>query len=176
MKISVHAMSVDLLGNMLANLSHILDKGLASATARKIEPAVLLNARLAPDMLPLTKQVQIACDMSKFGVARLGGVDAPKFEDTEQTFDELRARIARTIDFVKGVPASSLEGSEDRDIKVSLRDRTLKFKGLEYLTRWVIPNAYFHVTTAYAILRHNGVEVGKTDFLNGNGPGFSQST
>lgn len=175
MKISVHAMSVDLLGHALVNLSHVLDKALASATARKIEPTVLLNARLAPDMLPLTRQVQIACDMSKFGVARLAGVEAPKFEDNEQTFEELRARIARTVDFIKGVPASSLEGSEGRDIKVALRDRTLQFKGLEYLTRWVIPNAFFHVTTAYAILRHNGVDIGKNDFLTGSGPGFSQS-
>jgi len=175
MKISVHAVSVDLLANMLANLSHVLDKGLASATARKIEPAVLVNARLAPDMLPLARQVQIACDMGKFGVARLAGVEAPKLEDKEQTFEELRARIARTVDFIRSVPASALEGSEERDIKVPLRDRTLQFKGLEYLTRWVIPNAFFHVTTAYAILRHNGVDIGKTDFLNGSGPGFSQS-
>lgn len=175
MKISVHALSVDLLATALANLSHVLDKGLASANARKIEPTVLLNARLAPDMLPLTRQVQIACDMCKFGVARLAGVDAPKFEDNEQTFEELRARIARTVDFIKGVPASALEGSEDRDIKVVLRDRTLQFKGLEYVVRWVIPNAFFHTTTAYAILRHNGVDLGKTDFLTGSGPGFSQS-
>ncbi|HWG30240.1 MAG TPA: DUF1993 domain-containing protein, partial [Steroidobacteraceae bacterium] len=101
--------------------------------------------------------------------------DAPKFEDNEQSFEELRARIARTIDFIKGVPASALEGTEDRDIKVSLRDRTLQFKGLEYLTRWVIPNAFFHATTTYAILRHNGVDLGKTDFLTGSGPAFSQS-
>ena len=175
MKISVHAMSVDLLASTLANLAHVLDKGLASASARKIEPAVLLNARLAPDMLPLTRQVQIACDMGKFGVARLAGVDAPKFEDNEQSFEELRSRIARTIDFIKGVPASALDGGDERDIKVVLRDRTLQFKGLEYLTRWVIPNAFFHVTTAYAILRHNGVDLGKNDFLTGSGPGFSQS-
>ena len=175
MKISVHAMSVDLLANTLANLSHVLDKGLASATSRKIEPTVLLNARLAPDMLPLTRQVQIACDMSKLGVARLAGIDAPKFEDNEQSFEELRSRIARTIDFIRSVPASALESTEDRDIKVTLRDRTLQFKGLEYLTRWVIPNAFFHATTAYAILRHNGVDLGKTDFLTGSGPAFSQS-
>lgn len=175
MKISVHAMSVDLLANTLANLSHVLDKGLASATSRKIEPTVLLNARLAPDMLPLTRQVQIACDMSKLGVARLAGIDAPKFEDNEQSFEELRSRIARTIDFIRSVPASALESTEDRDIKVALRDRTLQFKGLEYLTRWVIPNAFFHTTTAYAILRHNGVGLGKTDFLTGSGPAFSQS-
>ena len=175
MKISVHAMSVDLLANALANLSHVLAKGEAHALARKYDPALLLAARLAPDMLPLTRQVQIASDAGKFGVARLAGIEAPKFEDTEQTFEQLQARIARTIDFIKGVPASSLEGSEDRLIKVPARDRTLEFKGLDYLVRFVIPNALFHVTTAYAILRHGGVEIGKTDFLVGSGPGFSQS-
>jgi uncharacterized protein len=175
MKVSVHAVSVDLLSNSLSNLSHVLKKGHAHAVARKYEPALLLAARLTPDMLPLTRQVQIASDGSKFGVARLAGVDAPKFEDNEQTFDELYARIARTIDFIKGVPASALEGSEDRTIKVPARDRTLEFKGLDYLIRWVIPNALFHVTTAYAILRQAGVEIGKTDYLVGSGPGFSQS-
>ncbi|MDE2447748.1 MAG: DUF1993 domain-containing protein [Gammaproteobacteria bacterium] len=175
MKISVHAASVDLLANALANLSHLLDKGQAHAVARKYDPALLLAARLAPDMLPLTRQVQIASDISKFGVARLAGLEAPKFEDKEQTFEELHARIARTIDFIKGVPATALEGSEDRTIKVPGRDRTLEFKGLDYLLRFVIPNAFFHVTTAYAILRHGGVEIGKTDFLTGSGPGFSQS-
>ena len=175
MKISVHAVSVDLLANSLANLSHLLEKGNAHAVARKYDPALLLAARLAPDMFPLTRQVQIAADMAKFGVARLAGVEAPKFEDKEQTFEELRTRIARTIDFIKGVPVSGLEGSDDRVIKVPLRDRTLEFKGLDYLVRWVIPNSFFHVTTAYAILRHSGVEIGKNDFLTGSGPGFSQS-
>lgn len=175
MKISVHAVSVDLLANSLANLSHLLEKGQAHAVARKYDPALLLAARIAPDMFPLTRQVQIASDMSKFGVSRLAGVEAPKFDDKEQTFEELRTRIARTIDFIKGVPASALEGSEDRTVKVPLRDRTLEFKGLDYLVRWVIPNVYFHVTTAYAILRHAGVEIGKTDFLTGSGPGFSQN-
>jgi len=175
MKISVHAMSVDLLANSLANLSHLLNKGQAHAVARKYDPALLLAARLAPDMLPLTRQVQIASDVAKYGVARLAGIEGPKFEDKEQTFEELQARIARTIDFIKGVPAGSLEGSEDRVIKVPARDRALEFKGLDYLIRFVIPNVLFHVTTAYAILRHGGVEIGKTDFLVGSGPGFSQS-
>jgi uncharacterized protein len=119
--------------------------------------------------------VQIASDGSKFGIARLAGVEAPKFEDNEKTFEELYARLARTIDFIKGVPASSLEGSEDRTIKVPVRDSALEFKGLDYLIRWVIPNALFHVTTAYAILRQNGVEIGKTDYLVGSGPAFSKS-
>jgi uncharacterized protein len=175
MKISVHAVSVDLLANSLANLSHLLEKGHAHAVARKYDPALLLAARLAPDMFPLSRQVQIASDMAKFGVSRLAGVEAPKFEDKEQTFEELRGRIARTIDFIRGVPAAALEGSEERIIKVPLRDRTLEFKGLDYLVRWVIPNALFHVTSAYAILRHGGVDVGKNDFLTGSGPGFSQS-
>jgi hypothetical protein len=175
MKISVHAASVDLLANALANLAHLLEKGHAHAVARRYDPALLLAARLTPDMFPLTRQVQIACDMAKFGVSRLAGVEAPKFEDKEQTFEELRARIARTIDFIKSVPAGSLEGSEERTIKVPARDRTLEFKGLEYLIRWVIPNAYFHVTTAYAILRQSGVELGKSDFLTGSGPAFSQT-
>lgn len=175
MKISVHAVAVDTLANSLANLSHLLEKGHAYAVARKYDPALLLAARLTPDMFPLTRQVQIASDMIKYGVARLAGMEAPKFEDKEQTFEELRARITRTIEFVKGVPAGSLEGSEDRIIKLPLRDRTLEFKGLDYLLRWIIPNAFFHITTAYAILRQSGVEIGKTDFLTGSGPGFSQS-
>jgi hypothetical protein len=175
MKISVHALSVELLANALGNLSHVLEKGHAYALARKFDPALLLAARLAPDMFPLTRQIQIACDMAKFGVARLGGVEAPKFEDKEQTFDELRARIARTVDFINSVPATALEGSEERVIKVPLRERTIEFKGLDYLIRWVIPNAFFHITTAYAILRHSGVDVGKNDFLTGSGPGFSQT-
>ena len=175
MKISVHSVSADLLTNALANLSHLLEKGHGHAVARKYDPGLLLAARLAPDMLPLTRQVQIACDMAKFGVARLAGVEAPKFEDKEQTFEELRTRIASTIDFIKGVPAGALEGSEDRVIKVPARERTLEFKGIDYLVRWVIPNAFFHVTTAYAILRHGGVEIGKSDFLVGSGPAFSQS-
>jgi uncharacterized protein len=170
MKISVHAVSVDLLANALSNLSYLLEKGRAHAVARKYDPALLLAARLAPDMFPLTRQVQIASDASKYGVARLAGVEAPKFEDTEQTFEELHTRIARTIDFIQGVPASALEGSEDRIVKVPLRDRTLELKGIDYLVRWVIPNAFFHVTTAYAILRHSGVEIGKNDFLSGSGP------
>ena len=175
MKISVHAASVELLAPALSNLSHLLEKGEAHALARKYDPALLLAARLTPDMLPLSRQVQIACDMCKFGVARLAAVEAPKFEDNEQTFEELRTRIARTSEFIKSVPAGALEGAEDRTIKVPLRDRTLQFQGLEYLLRWVIPNVFFHVTTAYGILRHGGVEIGKNDFLTGSGSRFSQS-
>ncbi len=167
MKISLHAFSVQIYTNTLGNLSGILEKGLAHATARKFEPAVLVNARLAPDMLPLSSQVQIACDMAKNSVSRLAGLEPPRFADTEQTFEELLARVARTIDYLKGVPASALEGSEDRDIKVPARERTLQFKGLDFLQRFALPNFFFHVTTAYDILRHNGVELGKRDFTGG---------
>lgn len=165
MKISMHAMSVDIFTRTLGNLSAFLEKGQAHATQRKFEPAVLLGSRLAPDMFTLTRQVQLACDLAKNSVARLTGQEPPRFPDTEASFEELHARIARTIDYIKGVPASALEGAETRDIKVPTRDRTLEFKGLEFLQHWAIPNVLFHVTTAYAILRHNGVELGKRDFL-----------
>lgn len=167
MKISVHAMSVEVFTNSLGNLSVILEKGLAQATARKFDPSVLVSARLAPDMFPLSRQVQIACDIAKNSVARLAGLEPPRFEDTEKTFEELRARVARTLDYLKGVPPKSFEGAEDRDIKVPVRDATLEFKGLDFLQRFAIPNVYFHITTAYNILRHNGVELGKRDFLGG---------
>jgi len=107
-------------------------------------------------MLPLSKQIQIACDIAKNSAARLAGVEPPRFEDNEKTIEELRARIAKTIDYLKGIPAGALEGSEERDVKVPAGERTLEFKGLAFLQRWAIPNVFFHVTTAYNILRHNG--------------------
>jgi uncharacterized protein len=165
MKISMYAMTVDVFTRTLGNLSAVLEKGLAHATQRKFDPAVLLAARLAPDMLPLTRQVQIACDQAKNSVARLAAQEPPRFPDTETTFEQLHARIARTIDYLKSVPANALEGSETRDIKVPQGERTLEFKGLAYVQHTAIPNVFFHVTTAYAILRHNGVELGKGDFL-----------
>jgi hypothetical protein len=167
MKISMHAFSVDVFANTLGNLSFLLEKAAKSAANRKIEPGVLLASRLAPDMFPLTRQVQIACDLAKNSVARLAAQEPPRFEDTETSIDQLRARIARTIDFLKSVPVSALEGSETRDIKVPAGERTLEFKGLDYLQRWAIPNVFFHVTTAYDILRHNGVPLGKSDFIDG---------
>jgi hypothetical protein len=166
MKISMHAMSVDLFTHTLGNLSWLLEKAAKSAEQRKFDPGILLAARLAPDMLPLTSQVQIAGDIAKGAVARLAGQEPPRFEDNETSIEQLRARIARTIDFLKSVPASALEGAETRDIKLPARERTLEFKGLDFLQRWAIPNVFFHVTTAYDILRHNGVELGKRDFLN----------
>ena len=166
MTISMHALSVELFVNTLGNLSWVLEKGAGSAAQRKIDPAVLLAARLAPDMLPLTRQVQIAGDIAKNAVARLAAQEPPRFEDNETSIEQLRARLARTIDFLKSVPPGAFEGAETRDIKVPAGERTLEFKGLEFLRRWAIPNVFFHVTTAYDILRHNGVELGKRDFLN----------
>ena len=165
MKISIHAMSVDVFTHTLGNLATLLEKGVASAKARKFEPAVLLGSRIAPDMFPLTRQVQIACDLAKNSVARLAAQEPPRFPDTEVSFEELHARIARTIDYLKSVPARAFEGAETRDIKVPAGERTLEFKGLDFLQSWAIPNVFFHATTAYAILRHNGVEIGKRDFL-----------
>ncbi|MGH8138638.1 MAG: DUF1993 domain-containing protein [Steroidobacteraceae bacterium] len=165
MKISMHAVSIDVFAATLGNLSALLEKGAAHATARKFDPGVLVLARLAPDMFPLSKQVQIACDLAKNSAARLAAQEPPRFEDNEKTIEELRTRIARTIDYLKSIPASAFEGSEERDIKVPAGERTLEFKGLTFLQRWAIPNVFFHVTTAYNILRHNGVELGKRDFL-----------
>jgi uncharacterized protein len=165
MKISVQAASVDIFTHALGNLSAILEKAIAYASARKFDSTVLVNSRLAPDMLPLSKQIQIACDVAKNSIARLAGTEPPRFEDNEKTMEELRTRIAKTIDYLKSVAPGALENSEQRDIKVPAGERTLEFKGLAFVQRWAIPNVFFHVTTAYNILRHNGVDIGKRDFL-----------
>jgi hypothetical protein len=168
MKITVQAVTVDVFANSLNSLAALLEKGLAHATARKFDPSVLLGSRLAPDMFPLSRQVQIACDLAKNSVARIAALEPPRFEDNEKTVEELRARIARTIDYIKGIPASAFEGAEDRDLKVPAGpDKFLDFKGLDFVQRWAIPNVFFHISIAYAILRHNGVEVGKKDFIGG---------
>jgi hypothetical protein len=166
MKITVQAVTVDMFATFLGNLSALLEKGLAHATAKKFDPSVLVNARLSPDMFPLSRQVQIACDLAKNSAARLAALEPPRFEDNEKTIEELRARIARTIDYLKGIPANAFEGAEDRDIKVPAGpDKFLDFKGLDFVQRWAIPNVFFHIMAAYAILRHNGVDIGKRDFL-----------
>ncbi|HEV8018042.1 MAG TPA: DUF1993 domain-containing protein [Steroidobacteraceae bacterium] len=165
MKVPMYALSAEVFVNALGNLSWILERAASNAAQRKIDPAVLLGSRLAPDMLPLTRQVQISCDLAKNSVARLAAAEPPRFEDTETSIEQLRARIARTIDFLKSVPPGALEGSETRDIRVPAGERTLEFKGLDFLQRWAIPNVFFHFTTAYDILRHNGVDLGKRDFL-----------
>jgi uncharacterized protein len=165
MKISMYSMSVESFLPMLGTLSSLLNKALKHAADKKFEPSVLVNARLAPDMLPLSRQIQIACDMAKNGSSRLAGQEAPRFEDNETTMEELLTRVARTIDHVKNIPANAINGSEDRDIKIPMRDRTLEMKGLPFLKTWALPNFYFHIVMAYAILRHNGIEIGKRDFL-----------
>jgi hypothetical protein len=165
MTITMHSASVPVFTRMLGNLLGWLDKAEACAAAKKFDPAVLLAARLAPDMLPFTKQVQIACDSAKFCVARIAGVEAPKFDDTETTVAELRERIRKTIDFVASVPAEKMIGSEEREVAVPRRDGPLTFKAEAYLKTNALPNFFFHVTTAYALLRHNGVEIGKGDYL-----------
>jgi len=153
------------LANMLRNLSAILDKAQAHAEARKIDPLVLTNARLYPDMLPLKRQVHIACDTAKYSVARLAGVEAPKHEDVEETFVDLKARIAKTLDFIQTFKPAQIDGSEEKAIHLKLGQREVDFKGMQYLLGHALPNFYFHVVTAYDILRHNGVELGKRDYL-----------
>ena len=163
--ISMYQTSVPRFASMLRNLSAILDKAQAHAEARKIDPAVLTNLRLYPDMLPMKRQVQIACDSAKSVVARLAGVEVPKHEDTEETFADLKARIAKTIDFIQTVKPSQIDGSEEKGIHLKLGPREVDYKGMQYLLGQAIPNFYFHVTTAYDILRHNGVELAKRDYL-----------
>jgi hypothetical protein len=150
---------------MLGSLAAILDKAEAYAAERKIDPAVLLGWRLAPDMFALARQVQIATDHAKGCCARLAGVEVPKYADEETTFADLRARIARTIDFVRSFEPSDIDGSEDRGITITAGGRELRFKGQQYLVNFVLPNFYFHVTTAYNILRHCGLPIGKRDFM-----------
>jgi len=165
MKISMYALSHDVFQKALTQLLHVMEKGVANAKARNFDTGVLVAARLAPDMLPFVKQIQLTSDFAKNSMARLAGVDPPKFEDNETTMDELFARVRKTIEYIDSVPAAALDGSEDRDIKIPLRDRTVEFKGLEFLQKWALPNFFFHHVTAYNLLRHNGVDIGKKDFL-----------
>lgn len=167
--ITVYNITVPPLTHALSNLSHILKKGEEYADAKKIEHAVLLNMRLFPDMYPLIRQVQIATDMSKGAAARLAGLEVPKYEDNETTFADLQARIAKTLAFIESVKPAQMQGAETRDVTILVRNKPMKFTGLDYLLKWVNPNVYFHVTTAYNILRHNGVELGKADYLRGKG-------
>jgi uncharacterized protein len=157
--------SVPIFDAMLKNLSTLLDKAAAHAAAKNFDPAVLLQSRLSPDMFPLTRQVQIAADAAKFGIARLTGVDAPKFEDDETTIDALKARIEKTRAFIASVPREKFEGAESRRVEVPTRAQTYAFDGRTFLLQWAMPNFYFHVMTTYNLLRHNGVEIGKRDYL-----------
>ena len=168
MPLSMYQASVPVFTRMLGVLSKILEKGAAYAEARAIEPSVLINARLAPDMLPLSSQVQIGSDMAMRGAARLASVEFPNNPDTETSFPELRERIAKTVRFLDALSADQVDGSEERTITIQMRDGELTFTGQDYLLNFVLPNLYFHVTAAYLILRHNGVELGKRDFLDNN--------
>ena len=165
MTLSMYQASAPRFAHMLKNLSAILDKAQAHCEARKIDPLALTTFRLYPDMFPLARQVQIACDAAKGAMARLSGVESPKHEDTEKTFEELKARVARTLDFVNSFKPAQLDGSEGKEIVLKLRGNDVTFKGAAYLLGFAWPNFYFHVTTTYNILRHNGVELGKADFL-----------
>lgn len=165
MSLSMYQASVPVFIRALTNLSAILKKGDAYAQAKKVEPAVLVNARLFPDMFALVRQVQIASDTAKGCAARLAGQEPPSFADQEQTFAELYARLDKTIAFLKTLKPAQIDGSEERAIELKMRDRTVHTKGREYLLERALPNLFFHVTTAYGILRHNGVEIGKKDFL-----------
>ena len=165
MPISMSSASVPVFVRMLESLAAWLDKAEAHAQVRKFDADVLLGTRLAPDMLPFAKQVQIACDSAKFAVARLAGVEAPKFADDEKTLAELKERVRRTVAYVQSVPAAQIDGSEERDITVPRRDGAMVLKGEAYLKHNALPNFFFHTTTAYALLRHNGVDLGKGDYL-----------
>lgn len=165
MALSFFDVSIPVLVRGLTNLSNIIDKAAAHTEAKKLDPAVLAQARLFPDMFPLVRQVQIMCDTAKGAAGRLAGIEIPKHEDNETTLAQLKQRIAKTVDFIKGVKASQLEGAETRAIEIKGPNRSFNFTGLSYLNQFVLPNFYFHESIAYAILRHNGVEVGKADFL-----------
>jgi hypothetical protein len=166
-KVSMHAVSAPIFVRMLNNLSSILANAEKQAKAKGYDPTVLLNARLAPDMFALTRQVQIATDHAKGCVARLAGHQVEAIEDTETTFAELQARIKKVLGIVEGYKAEQFEGSETREITIKIPNQELKFSGLDYVNHWAMPNFYFHLTMAYAILRHNGIELGKKDFLIG---------
>ncbi len=165
MAISMYQASVPIFIKTLGNLANILDKGAAHAAAKKVDESVLLGYRIAPDMLAMIRQVQIACDFAKSASARLAGIDVPAWEDSEKSFGDLKARVAKTIDYCKGFKAEQIDGSEERDIHAKVAGNPVIYKGQAYLLHSVLPNFFFHTTTAYDILRHCGVEIGKRDFI-----------
>ncbi len=165
MSLNMYEASIPVFIRILGNLSAILDKAAAHAEAKKIDQAIFINSRLAPDMFPLSRQVQIATDMVKGCAARLAGLEVPSYEDNEITFADLQARIAKTVAFLQSVSAEQINGSEGRTVTLKVRGKEVSFLGQFYLLNFVLPNFYFHVTATYAILRHNGVDLGKMDFL-----------
>jgi len=162
---SMYTLSVPVFDRTLENLAAIIDKGGAHAEARRIDAAVLLGARLYPDMFPFSRQVQIACDFAKGASARLAGQQPPSWEDKETTFAELKARVTRTREFIASFQPAQIDGSEARTIEIPTRGEIARYAGLPYLAHVVLPNFFFHAATAYGILRHNGVELGKRDFI-----------
>ena len=167
MTVSIYTMAVDTFVPMLRSLSALLDKGAEHARAKGLDPDSLDNARLAPDMFPLARQVQIACDQAKNGTARLAGQEPPRFEDGEKTLAELKARIAKTLAYLDAIRPAQFEGALNRQIAFTLNEElALDMDGVQYLRDWALPHFYFHVVTAYDILRHNGVEIGKRDYLS----------
>jgi hypothetical protein len=167
MSVSMFTASVPVYTQFLTSLSNVLKKGAAHAEAKKIDPVVFVTGRIAPDMLPLSAQVQIATDHVKGSLSRLAGVEAPKFEDTEKSFDDLQARIQKTLDYVKTFKPAQIDGTEGKEIVLTFGTQKFPFNGQTYLIQFALPNFYFHTTMAYAILRHNGVEIGKRDFMGG---------
>jgi hypothetical protein len=166
-KTPIQTMAIDTFVPMLRSLLKIIDKAAQHASAKSFDGTVLANARLAPDMFPLIRQVQIACDTAKNGTARLMGREPPKFEDNEQSLDQLKGRIEKTIDYLEKADPAAFNGAEERDIRIPLpKELVLEMKGLQYLRDWALPHFYFHVVTAYDILRHNGVDIGKFDYLS----------
>ena len=166
MSISMYQASIPHFILMLDNLSAILNKTEAHAKAKNIDQGVFVNARLAPDMYPLGRQIQIVADMAKACAARLAGIDVPRYEDDETTFADLKARIAKTITFLQSVNVDQINGSDGRMVTITMHDKEAVYSGQHYLLDIIIPHFYFHVTTAYAILRHHGVELGKSDYIN----------
>lgn len=167
MAISMYQASVPVFVQYLTAASRVLQKGVEHCAARKIEPSVLVTARLYPDMFALARQIQIATDHAKGAASRLAGVEIPSYPDTESTFEELQARLAKTIAYVQGFRPEQIDGSDDKHIRLDIHGNVYEFNGADYLTRWALPNFFFHLTTAYAILRHSGVEIGKRDFMDG---------
>ena len=165
MTLSMYEASIPVFKRALTQLSAVLHKAAAHAEAKKFDPAVLVNARLAPDMLPLSRQIQIASDHARGAAARLAGLARPPVPDNETTLDDLQARIAATLAYIDGFTPAQIDGSETKDISLKIGAHELKFQGQPYLLGFVVPNFFFHVTTAYNILRHNGVDIGKQDFL-----------
>lgn len=166
MSLTIYQASVPGMLQTLNALMGILNKAQAHCEARKIDPAVMINLRLYPDMHPLTRQIQITTDQAKGLMARLAGREVPTWPDTEASFDELKARVQKALDYIQSFKAEDLEGSENREVTLPIGGNTMTFPGAVYAFNIVMPNFYFHATTAYAILRHSGVEIGKRDFMN----------